>query len=44
MTFSNCATLVADSFMLCHERDSMASLSDNNQAEGIEVFNLKISK
>ena len=26
-----CATLVADLFLICYERDSMLSLSDKNQ-------------
>ena len=35
----NCATLVADLFMFCYERDFMLFLSDNNQADIIEAFN-----
>ena len=34
-----CAPLVADLFLFCYERDFMLSLSDNNQADIIEVFN-----
>ena len=34
-----CAPLVADLFLFCYERDSMLSLSDNNQTDIIEVFN-----
>ena len=34
---TNCAPLVADLF--CFERDSMMSLSDNNQTDIIEAFN-----
>ena len=34
-----CATLVADLFLLCYERDSMLSLSDKNQTDIIEAFN-----
>ena len=34
-----CAPLVADLFLICYERDFMFSLSDNNQADVIEVFN-----
>ena len=30
---TNCAPLVADSFLFCCVRDSMLSLSDNNQAQ-----------
>ena len=36
---TNCAPLVADLFLFCHERDFMLSLSDNNQADIIEAFN-----
>ena len=36
---TNCAPLVADLFLLCYERDFMLSLSDNNQADIIKVFN-----
>ena len=36
---SNCAPLVADLFLFCHERDFMLSLSDNNQTDIIEAFN-----
>ena len=36
---TNCAPLVADLFLFCHERDFMLSLSDNNQADTIEAFN-----
>ena len=32
------SSLVADSFLFCYERDFMLSLSDNNQADAIEVF------
>ena len=35
---TNCAPLVADLFLFCYERDFMLSLSDNNQADIIEVF------
>ena len=35
----NCAPLVADLFLFCYERDSMLSLSDDNQSEVIETFN-----
>ena len=34
-----CAPLVADLFLFCYERDSMLSLSDDNQSEVIEAFN-----
>ena len=36
---TNCATLVADLFSLCYERDFMVSLSEDNQSEVIEAFN-----
>ena len=35
---TNCAPLVADLFLFCHERDFMTSLSDVKQAEIIEAF------
>ena len=35
---TNCAPLVADSFLFCYERDFMTSLSDVKQAEIIEAF------
>ena len=34
-----CASLVADLFLFCYERDFMLSLSDDNQSEVIEAFN-----
>ena len=37
---TNCAPLVADLFLFCYERDFMLSLSDNNQLDIIEAFNL----
>ena len=36
----NCATLVADLFLYCYERDFMDSLNHDNQADVIEAFNL----
>ena len=36
---TNCAPLVADLFLFCHERDFMLFLSDNNQTDFIEAFN-----
>ena len=36
---TNCASLVADLFLFCYERDFMLSLSDNNQTDIIEAFN-----
>ena len=36
---TNCAPLVADLFLFCYERDFMKSLSWENQADIIEVFN-----
>ena len=35
---TNCATLVADLFLFCYERDFMLSLSEDNQADVIEAF------
>ena len=35
---TNCAPLVADLFLFCYERDSMTSLSDDNQADITEAF------
>ena len=36
---TNCAPLVADLFLFCYEIDLMTSLSDDNQADIIQVFN-----
>ena len=36
---TNCASLVADLFLFCYERDFMLSLSDYNQTDIIEAFN-----
>ena len=36
----NCAPLVDDLLLFCNERDFMLSLSDDNQSEVIEAFNL----
>ena len=36
---TNCAPLVADLFLFCHEKDFIKYLSDNNQADIIEAFN-----
>ena len=33
---TNCAPLVADLFLFCYERDSMLSLSQDNQSDVIE--------
>ena len=35
---TNCAPLVADLFLFCHERDFMMSLSDDKQADVINAF------
>ena len=35
---TNCAPLVADSFLFCYKRDFMTSLSGYNQADIIEAF------
>ena len=40
---TNCAPLVADLFLFCYERDFVTSLSDDNQAGTIEVFNSRRS-
>ena len=36
---TNCASLVAELFLFCYERNFMLSLSDNNQIDIIEAFN-----
>ena len=36
---TNCAPLVADLFLFCHERDFMKDLSSDNQADVIKAFN-----
>ena len=36
---TNCATLVADLFLFCYERDFMMSLSEDKQANIIDAFN-----
>ena len=36
---TNCAPLVADSFLFCYERDFMVSLSDDKQTDIIDAFN-----
>ena len=36
---TNCVPLVADLFLICHERDFMMSLSDDKQADVIDAFN-----
>ena len=36
---TNCASLVADLFLFCYERDFMMSLSDVKQANVIDAFN-----
>ena len=36
---TNCASLVADLFLFCYERDFMLSFSENNQSDVIEAFN-----
>ena len=36
---TNCATLVADLFLFCYERDFKMSLSDDKQADVIDAFN-----
>ena len=36
---TNCASLVADLFLFCYERDFMLSLSGDTQSDVIEAFN-----
>ena len=36
---TNCAPLVEELFLFCYERDFMKSLSRDNQADIIEIFN-----
>ena len=36
---TNCASLVADLFLFCYERDLMISLSDDKPADVIDAFN-----
>ena len=36
---TSCASLVADFFVFCYERDLMMSLSDDKQADVIDAFN-----
>ena len=36
---TNCAPLVADSFLFCYERVFMRSFSDDKQADVIDAFN-----
>ena len=36
---TNCAPVVANSFLFCYERDFMLYVSDNNQADVVETFN-----
>ena len=36
---TNCAPLLTDLFLFCHERDFTLSLSDHNQADVVEVSN-----
>ena len=35
---TNCAPLVTDLFLFCHERDFMMSFSDDKQADIIDAF------
>ena len=37
---TNCAPLVADLFLFCYEREFMLSLSEDNQSDVIEAFNI----
>ena len=36
---TNCDPLIADLFVFCYERDLLASLSYNKEAEIIQAFN-----
>ena len=36
---TNCASLVADLFLFCYERDFLMSLSDDKQPDFIDAFN-----
>ena len=36
---TNCAPLVADTFLFCYERDFMLSFAEDNQSDVIEAFN-----
>ena len=36
---TNCASVVADLFLFCYERDFMMYLSDDKQADTIDAFN-----
>ena len=36
---TDCASLVADFFLFCYERDLVISLSDDRQADIIDTFN-----
>ena len=38
----NCASLVADLFLFCYVMDFMMSLSDDKQADVIDVHNTQI--
>ena len=38
---SNCAPLEADLLLLCYERDFMMSLSDDEEADIVDVFNIR---
>ena len=37
---TNCVPLIADLFLFCYETDFMLSLSEDNQSDVIEAFNL----
>ena len=39
---TKCAPLLADFFLFCYERDFVLSLSDNNQTDIVETFNILI--
>ena len=39
---TNCAPLVADSFLFCYERDFMMSLSNDNQADDMMRLTLHL--
>ena len=37
---TNCTPFVSDVFLFCYEKELMISLSDDNQADVIEAFDL----
>ena len=39
---TNCTPMVVDLFLFCHGRDFIMCLSDDKQADVIDVFNTKV--